>query len=375
MSDPIVLVSHGFQPSYEKGYANGLASNGVAVDLVGSDRTLYSELHPSIRVINLRGSQDPKRSRSAKALNLLAYVVKLFIYIIWTRPRVLHLDGMLLGGAGPLALIELMLYRLGSKRLWLTVHNLVPHDKHDKAKRWILRRLYRIPHVLIVHTQKMKRDLIREFDVPESGIVVMEHGIDDIPGAAGSPSHAGRLRVLLFGGVLPYKGVDIFLQALHLCREISVDATIAGEARNAAYASEIERLIGEVPEPHCVNWDRRFIPEQEVNAYFERADVVAMPYRHIDQSGVLFTAYRFGAPVVCFDVGAFRDYVPEYAGIVVPGHAPRAFAEALRDFSCRVCEFDRNAIQAYARAFLWENTVRVLLPYLENSSHMKSREV
>lgn len=360
----VLLISNGFQPNYEKGFANGLAYNGISVELIGSDRTLYAELLPGIKAVNLRGSQDPKRSKIVKVVTLLNYVAKLYSYIYASRPPVLHLNGLLMGGVGAMALIELILYRLGSKKLWLTVHNVVPHDKHVETNRSLMRLMYRVPHLLVTHTTKMKRDLILEFGVPAGRIVVMEHGVDEVPETKAQPLPSSNLKVLLFGGVMPYKGVDMFLHALAFCNDVVIDATIAGESRNGGYAVEIEKLIGEVAPPHRVNWVRGFIPEPAVQSYFEQADVVAMPYRHIDQSGVLFTAFRFGTPVVCFDVGAFRDYVPEYAGLVVPSQTAQALANGLRTFLKHIGKYDRKAIQAYARSFSWENTVRVLLPHL-----------
>lgn len=364
----VLLVSNGFQPNYEKGFANGLARNGVSVELIGADRTLYAELFPSIKAVNLRGSQDPKRSRMVKAFTLLTYVVKLYAHIYASRPQVLHFNGLLLGGVGPMAWVELVLCRLGSKKLWLTVHNIVPHDKHVETNRLLMRLMYKVPHLLVTHTEKMKRDLMHEFGVPADRIVVMEHGVDEVPAATAQPLPSSSLKVLLFGGVMPYKGVDIFLQALPFCNDVVIDATIAGESRNAGYAVEIEKMIGEVVPPHRVSWVRGFIPEHAVQSYFEQADVVVMPYRHIDQSGVLFTAFRFGAPVVCFDVGAFHDYVPEYAGLVVPSQTAQALADGLSSFMKHIGDYDRKAIQAYAKTFSWINTVRVLLPHLAQTT-------
>ena len=42
----------------------------------------------------------------------------------------------------------------------------------------------------------------------------------------------------------------------------------------------------------------RFVSDPEIPAFFRRADVVVLPYREIDQSGVLFTAMAFGRAVV-----------------------------------------------------------------------------
>jgi glycosyltransferase involved in cell wall biosynthesis len=74
--------------------------------------------------------------------------------------------------------------------------------------------------------------------------------------------------------------------------------------------------------PPSVRWVPRFIADDEIAAYFERADVVVLPYREIDQSGVLFTALAFGAPLLLSDVGGFGE-VAEHgaAALVRPGDA------------------------------------------------------
>lgn len=363
----VTLISNGFQPNYEKAFANGLARNGVEVELIGSDRTLYSELHASIRAINLRGSQDPRRSWLRKAVNLLAYVFGLHVYLFRNKPRVLHITGMLMGGVGWSAVPELLLYKLESRRLWLTVHNLVPHGMPKNKGVFVRRLIYAIPHLLVVHTSKMQRELMELYRVPGNRIIVMQHGVDEIPPnvpASSKNQEAGILKVLLFGGVVPYKGVDTFLEALRFCKGVRVKAVIAGEARDPDYATRIQKLIEAVPPPHEIVWQRGYVAEEALNALFANADVVAMPYRHIDQSGVLFTAYRFGRPVLCFDVGAFREYVPEFAGRVVAEQTPKAFAQALTEFQQEKKRYARDAILNYARSFAWEKTVQVLLPEL-----------
>ena len=55
----------------------------------------------------------------------------------------------------------------------------------------------------------------------------------------------------------------------------------------------------------------KFIPDIETELYFKAADVVALPYTQIYQSGVLFLAYRFGVPVIATAIGSFGDDVIE----------------------------------------------------------------
>lgn len=362
MRTSVLLIPHGFQPSYEKGLANGLSRNGLRVELIASDRTPVHGIDRAVRVINLRGSQNPKRARLTKAINLLGYLAKLGGHLLFSKTDAVHLTGMLLGGTGRVAIVECHIYKLLSKRFFLTVHNIQPHDRSDDKKSE-LKRLYEIPHKLVVHTDRMKNSLINDYAVDAGRVVVMHHGVDEIPETVRVLQPASELRILLFGGVLPYKGVDIFLDALRFCNGFQVVANIVGESRDAAYADKIAKLIPQVPQPHRVEWVREFIPEHEVQSHFEQADVVVLPYRHIDQSGVLFTAFRFGVPVVAFNVGSFAEYLPAFSGLIATEQTSRSLAATLDAFYSNRSTYNREAIRDYATSFSWDKTVTALIPH------------
>jgi glycosyltransferase involved in cell wall biosynthesis len=62
------------------------------------------------------------------------------------------------------------------------------------------------------------------------------------------------------------------------------------------------------------------VPDAELPAYFRRADVVVLPYREIDQSGVLYTALAFGSPLLVSAVGGFPEIAARGAArLVEPG--------------------------------------------------------
>jgi glycosyltransferase involved in cell wall biosynthesis len=50
-----------------------------------------------------------------------------------------------------------------------------------------------------------------------------------------------------------------------------------------------------------------FVPDVDAAAYFRRADLVVLPYREIEQSGVLYTALAFGRPLLLSAVGGFPE--------------------------------------------------------------------
>jgi glycosyltransferase involved in cell wall biosynthesis len=69
------------------------------------------------------------------------------------------------------------------------------------------------------------------------------------------------------------------------------------------------------------------VPDEQLSAYFRRADVVALPYRDIDQSGVLYAALAFGTPLLLSALGGFPEIAARGAArLVEPGSV-----DSLRD--------------------------------------------
>ena len=133
----VTLLSHGFQSEYEIGFANSLARNGVDVLLIGSDNTQTTRAAATLKILNLRGSQDPRRPRLAKAWNVVRYILAYLAYLAAQRGAHVHLIGMFTTGSTALSLLEAWLTRLVAGRYVLTVHNLLPHDRHGRANQAI----------------------------------------------------------------------------------------------------------------------------------------------------------------------------------------------------------------------------------------------
>ena len=123
--------------------------------------------------------------------------------------------------------------------------------------------------------------------------------------------------VLCFGLMRPYKGIDLLLEAW---RGIDgAELWIAGMPR-----MDISALTAAAPPG--VRFVPRFIGDDELPAYFRRADLVVLPYREIDQSGVLFTALAFGKPLLLSDVGGFPEIAATGAARIVSRRRRRGAA-------------------------------------------------
>lgn len=358
---PVLCVSHGFQTNYERGFCNGLAAQGVALTLVSSDRSDRAGLLPAVHTVNLRGSQEENRPRWRKALNLVRYHISLMGYALWRRDATLHVMGLL----APLvwcALVQGLWFRLVCARYVLTVHDLLPHDAHTAWNRRICRWAYRLPHCVVVHTQRMKQALVSDFGLRPGDVLVMEHGIEP-QGEAGVPGEdAPREPVpllLAFGAVLPRKGTDLLLEAV-ASLPFEFRLVVAGPCPDEAFRQHLRARIEVHPQRERIDWRDAFVPEREMDQLFQRADVLVLPYRYIDQSGVLFQALRFGTPVVATRVGQFEHYVSSEVGELAAPDDIASLRAALERWCARRTSFSRARIQAIGGQYAWPTTVLAL---------------
>ena len=107
--------------------------------------------------------------------------------------------------------------------------------------------------------------------------------------------------ILCFGLIRPYKGVDVLLEAFRSIGD--AELWIVGRPLGISVES-LRRLAARLGAR--VRFVPRFVSDQELPAYFRRADLVALPHRDAEQSGVLYAALAFGKAIVMSDVGRLR---------------------------------------------------------------------
>ena len=120
----------------------------------------------------------------------------------------------------------------------------------------------------------------------------------------------------------------------------------------------------------------RFVTEAEIPAYFRRADLVALPYREIDQSGVLYTALAFGNALLLTDVGGFGEVAALGAAELVPPGDADALREAMQrliDDPAAAEELARSAQQAARSHYSWDEVAKRTLGALRGAARALRR--
>jgi glycosyltransferase involved in cell wall biosynthesis len=215
-------------------------------------------------------------------------------------------------------------------KLIFICHNVLPHEQ-SVLDRFALRMSLSPADGFIVHTQADAKVLQREF--PEKKILVAVHptyaglGGDSTQPLNDLPKE--RPLLLFCGFVRPYKGLDILIDALALVRqEFEAHLIVAGEFWDGElkYINQIKNL-GLESNVSIVN---RYLPDEELVAYVDSADVVVLPYRSATQSGIVQVAFGRQKAVITTNVGGLAEVVEDgRSGFVVPPEDPHALAAAI----------------------------------------------
>jgi glycosyltransferase involved in cell wall biosynthesis len=114
----------------------------------------------------------------------------------------------------------------------------------------------------------------------------------------------------------------------------------------------------------------RYVTDAELPAFFRRANVLALPHRNVDVSGVLFAGLAFGKAMVLSDIGGFRELVEDTGAgrLVAPDDSEAlgaAIAELLADPSTRET-LEERAAAAATGSYSWDRIAeRTLQVYRE----------
>ncbi len=349
-----------FTPPYDHALAAALARSGRArVELVTS-RFAYGDVPRAegyaVREAFYRWTPGAAGSRARRAAKLAQHVPDMLRFAASRAARradVVHFQWLTVQPLDA-RLPPLVLPPARRPPLVLTAHDVLPREPRPGQLR-AQRRLYERVDAVVVHSQHGAARLRDELGIDPARVHVIPHGAftRDASRADAAPlppdlAAVERPVVLCFGLIRPYKGIDVLLEAWRGIEDaelwvVGLPKTDLAPLRAAA--------------PPGVRFVPRFVADAEIPAFFRRADLVVLPYREIDQSGVLFTALAFGAPLLLSAVGGFPEVAATGAAeLVAPGDAA-ALHDALRRLLADPAARERLAAAARAAAagpYAWD---------------------
>ncbi len=315
-----------YTPPYDHALAAALARAGAQVELFTSR---FQHGDPpredgyAVREAFYRWAPGRPGSRLRRTARLAQHVPDLLRYARAARGAdVVHFEWL------PVQQLDVGLLPRGLPKV-LTAHDVLPREPR-RGQLAAQRRLYERMDAVVVHSEHGAARLRDEVGLDPARVHVIAHGafVDAARAPAGAALPPELFPpdgpvVLCFGLLRPYKGIDVLLDAWRAFEPPpGAELWIVGMPR-------MDLTALRAGAPPSVRWVTRFVSEGELAAVFRRADLAVLPYRAIDQSGVLFTALAFGLPMVLSSVGGFGELAATGAAEMVAPNDHAALAGAL----------------------------------------------
>ncbi len=350
-----------FTPPYDRALAAALARGGAEVELVTS-RFLYGPVpepdgyrvrESFYRRSASRGLDAPAR----RAFKLAEHLADMLRFRRQADADVIHYQWLTAPG------LDSMLLPSHRPRV-MTAHYVLP-PKPSRRQLASARRAFGAMDAVVAHSAYGARRLHEQVGLDPSHIHVIHHGAfdyltrlpEEMPLASELEGAEGPV-ILFFGLLRPYKGIDTLLQAF---RDVDgAELWIVGNPRMDV--EPLRQLAAKAP--GRVRFLTRFIEDAEIPALMRRADIVALPYRDIEHSGVLYAALAFGKPLVLSAVGGFPEIAEQGAARLVPPDDPAALAATLSDLltdEAARAQLGEAAASAASSSYSWDQAAHQTL--------------
>lgn len=213
----------------------------------------------------------------------------------------------------------------------VTVHDARPHsaDLFGYINHFMRKYVLSKADGIHVHTNNSLEELKRQ-GLKRGKIFLVPHGnIGGLFLELNNPNNVNRKKIIFFGRIEKYKGIDIFIKACSLLEkefEGKYEFVIAGPGK----MRRLERRLLRELKLGSLSLINRYLSNKEVAELFSQSAVCVLPYRDATQTSVLGISAAFGVPIVATNVGGFKEDVPRTNGILVRPNDPNALAVGIK---------------------------------------------
>lgn len=163
--------------------------------------------------------------------------------------------------------------------------------------------------------------------------------------------HNNRV-ILCFGFIRENRGYEYLIKSVENYKDMTI--LIVGKVWDKDTYNSVKKSIQNKPNFRLITG---WIPNQEIQIYFNACDVVVLPYTDITTSGVIPLAYAFKKPVVASAIGGIKDVVSEKTGILVPPKDSVALRKAINSiFTKDIANMGIHAYEFAQNELSWEKS-------------------
>jgi glycosyltransferase involved in cell wall biosynthesis len=322
-----------FTIPYDCELAYALRGLGTSVSLYGRRLRPGEALSRPVDLITnfYRVSENvPKRFRKPlkgieHALDMTAFITRVMFA---PPPSIVHFQWC------PVPFLDERALRFLHRRspLVLTVHDPRPFNGTDHGL--MSRGAIELPRLfdgVIVHSAAGRERLI-ESGVSSERISVIPHGALPVrvSQVGGLLSTAGKFKIVFFGKIKPYKGLDTLIEALAgLPSDLKQKILLAVVGEPAMDLIKLHEAAGAAG--ITTIWHTKFVPDEEIDYWLGHSDMFVYPYRDVDASGVFMSCLKYGKPIVASRIGSFAEILKDgvHGYLIEQSHSPQKMSVAL----------------------------------------------
>ncbi|RMW96314.1 glycosyltransferase [Pseudoxanthomonas spadix] len=168
-----------------------------------------------------------------------------------------------------------------------TMHNLEPHEGGGRFETLLLRWMDRLT------TRWIRINATTELRAPGTDTALHGHYRHWYAGFAKPVQVPGRL--LHFGLIRPYKGVEVLIKAMAEVCEPGCTLRIAGNPADAQMRTLVEQACAADPRISAL---LQYVQDPTLAAEISEAELIVLPYREMHNSGTLLLSLSLSRPVL-----------------------------------------------------------------------------
>lgn len=301
MKKILIVDFNGTAPIYTHYFSQGLSKSNWDVKILG---------HKNSEHLNFSSTLTPYIGTQifGKSINYL--INWIYLLKICKKYDIINIQWFQMLNKTGLELYLIRILKFLNPNIYYTVHNIYPHNCINKKLLKRYNRLYQIIDNFLIHTQKSKKQ-IQDIVNTKKKYVNINHGYF-YNEFSEDKKEFSQIKLLMIGYISKYKGITDAIKVVSILKKdnYNVILSIKGLCNNDKdYLNEIHELITELDLEENVLIENKFITTTELVHAYQSATFSIMPYKKIEQSGVLFTSLGLGTPVVAYDIGGLSDII------------------------------------------------------------------
>lgn len=234
-----------------------------------------------------------------------------------------------------------------------TTHDPIPHKKPSFFRDIVHHRMmYRAMKNLLFLSDALLEPFCKKYSISKNNIYFSRLSVYDFLRIYKESSNSYGKYILFFGKIMPYKGVDLLIDAFKKSetKKNGFKLLIAGKGI-------IEHDISNLDEDYIIL--NRYIDNNELASLIRHCSFVVLPYLSATQSGCVMSAFAFNKPIVATNVGDLpKEIIDGESGMIcIPNDIEDLKSKIDKMSSTNLLKFESKIEQKYSSGspYSWES--------------------